>query len=190
MNAFPLHRYTFADYLRLEAESSTRHEFLDGEIVAMAGGTPEHAALAMAVGTQLNNQLAGGNCRVYSSDLRVHVGESGLTTYPDVTVICGPSERLRTSDATVVNPKLVVEITSDSSEHYDRGAKLEHYQTIPSLVCIVVVSHREPLVEVWTRQGAAWTKTESRRGARAMIAPLAVELDVDALYAAAAEPEA
>ncbi len=190
MNAFPLHRYTFEDYLRLEAESSTRHEFLDGEIVAVAGGTPAHAALAMAVGTQLNNQLARGNCRVYSSDLRVHVSESGLTTYPDVTVVCGPTERLRTSDTTVVNPKLVVEITSDSSEHYDRGPKLERYQTIPSLVSIVVVSHREPLVEVWIRQGAAWAKTESRRGERAMIAPLAVELDVDALYAAAAEPEA
>jgi Uma2 family endonuclease len=102
-----MHRYVLADYLRLEAESSTRHEFLEGEIVALAGGTPEHAALAMAVGAQLMNQLGGGNCRVYSSDLRVHVVDSGLTTYPDVTVVCGPTERLRTSDTTVVNPKLL-----------------------------------------------------------------------------------
>lgn len=188
VSAFPLHRYTYADYLRLEAESSTRHEYLEGEIVAMAGGTPEHAALAMAIGRQFGNQLEGKACRVFSSDLRVRVLATGLTTYPDVTVICGPSERDPEDSATVVNPTVVVEVTSESSEAYDRGAKHDHYRSIPSLAAIVVVSHREPLVEVTTRGASDWTKQEFRAGDRAVIAAIGVEFDVTALYAVAQEP--
>src|SRR5690242_19737220 len=110
----------------------------------MAGGTPEHAALAMAVGAQLNNQLKGSKCRVFSSDLRIRVQSSVLATYPDVTVVCGPTERDPENAVTVTNPKLVVEVTSSSTEDYDRGAKLQQFQTIPSLVAIVIVSHRKP----------------------------------------------
>jgi len=189
VSVFPLHRYTFGDYLRLEEESSTRHEFLDGEIVAMAGGTPEHAALAMAVGRQLGNQLEGTHCRVFSSDLRVRVPATGLTTYPDVTVVRGPTERDAESATTVTNPTVVVEVTSDSSEDYDRGAKPQHFQTLPSLAAIVVVSHREPRVEVWTRAEKGWSRSEAGRAERVAISPLEAELDVDALYAAAREPE-
>lgn len=87
-----LHRYTFQEYLVLEASSTVRHEFLAGEIYAIAGGTPQHAALAMAVGASLFSQTRGGPCRVHSSDLRVRALATGLTTYPDVTVVCGPYE--------------------------------------------------------------------------------------------------
>jgi len=187
--AFPLHRYTFADYLLLEQESSTRHEFLDGEIVAMAGGTPEHAALAMAAGRQLGNQLQGTKCRVFSSDLRVRVPATGLTTYPDVTVVGGRTERDPESEATVTNPTVVVEVTSDSSEDYDRGGKLSQYQTIPSVTAVVIISHRESRVEVWSRTGSDWARTEARRGQQVAIAPLGANIDVDALYAAGQEPE-
>jgi Uma2 family endonuclease len=189
VSAFPLHRYTFEQYLALEEESSIKHEFLEGEIVAMAGGTPEHAALAMAFGRQLGNQLEGTRCRVFSSDLRVRVVATGLTTYPDVSVVCGPVERDPEGPTTVTNPKIVVEVTSDSSEHYDRGAKLEHFQQIPSLEAVAIVSHRQPLVEVWTRASAGWTHAAAGPGERAPIAPLGVEIDVTALYAAASEPE-
>ena len=186
--AFPLHRYTFADYLRLEEESSTRHEFLEGEIVAMAGGTPEHAALAMAVGRPIGNQLEGRGCRVFSSDLRVKVSQTGLVTYPDVTVLCGPSQRDPEDQTTVLNPAVVVEITSDSSEQYDRGVKLEHYKTIPSLTAIVIVSHRERHIEVHARGDQGWTIAAATADARALIPLLGVSLDVDAVYAAAEEP--
>lgn len=186
--AFPLHRYQYSDYLRLEEESSTRHEFLDGEIVAMAGGTPEHAALAMAVGRQLGNQLAGTPRRVFSSDLRVRVLATGLATYPDVSVVCGRSERDPDSPTTVTNPKVLVEVTSDSSEHYDRGPKLEHYQQIASLEAVVVVSHRERRVDVWSRAEGHWTSASSGEGGTAPVAALAASIDVDALYDAAAEP--
>lgn len=186
---FPLHRYTFLDYLRLEDESSTRHEFLDGEIVAIAGGTPEHAALAMAVGRQLGNQLAGRSCRVFSSDLRIRVPATGLTTYPDVTVVCGRTERDPESATTVINPSLVVEITSDSTEAYDRGSKLESYKALPSLSAILIVSHREPSVDVWARTPEGWSRSTAAPGERARVDSLGVELDLDTLYAEALEPE-
>lgn len=190
VSAFPLHRYTFQQYLTLESDSPIKHEFLDGEIVAMAGGTPEHAALAMALGRQLGNQLEGSKCRVFSSDLRVRVAATGLTTYPDVSVVCGPTERDPEGPTTVTNPRLVVEVTSDSSEHYDRGAKLEHFQQIPSLDAVVIVSHREPLVEVWTRADERWDHASARPGGAVSVASLGVQIDVTALYAAAAEPGA
>ena len=185
---FPLHRYTLDDYLALEEESSTRHEFWEGEIVAMAGGTPEHAALAMAVGRQLGNQLEGTACRVFSSDLRVRILETGLVTYPDVTVICGPSERDPKSDTTVLNPRVAVEVTSDSSEHYDRGDKLEHYKTVPTMQAVVIVSHRERRVDVFSRQGTEWIFESKTSGEVASVAAVNASIDVDALYAAATEP--
>ncbi|CAN5451990.1 Uma2 family endonuclease [soil metagenome] len=188
MGALPLHHYTFAEYTRLEAESSTRHEFLDGEIYAMAGGTPEHAAMAMAIGSPLLERLRGGPCRVFTSDLRVRVSATGLTTYPDVTVVCGPSLRDPDSPTTVTNPKVVVEVTSDGTERYDRGEKLEHYQRVPTIDAVVIVSHRERCIEVWTRDETGWVHAIAREGERAMITPIGCWIDVDAIYAAAAEP--
>jgi Uma2 family endonuclease len=120
-----LHRYTFRDYLDLEETSSVRHEFLEGEIYGMAGGTPEHAALTMSAGAALLAAARGGPCRVHSSDLRVRVLATGLVTYPDVTVVCGPYETDPDSPTTITNPRVVVEVTSDSTEEYDRGEKLE-----------------------------------------------------------------
>jgi len=126
-----LHRYTYADYLALEAASNVKHEFLAGEIYGMAGGTPEHAALGVAVSSALLAQLRGGPCRVYSSDLRVRVLATGLATYPDVTVVWGEAERDPESPTTIVNPRLVVEVLSDSTTDYDRGEKLQHYRQVP-----------------------------------------------------------
>lgn len=180
-----LHRYTFAEYLALEASSTVRHEFLAGEIYAMAGGTPQHAALAVAVSAALLTQLRGGPCRVHSSDLRVRALATGLTTYPDVTVVCGPYETDPQDKNTIVNPRLVVEITSDSTEEYDRSDKLESYQRIPSLDAIVLVSHREHLLEIFERQGdATWRRSEARRSEHLVIAALGATLAVDEIYLA------
>jgi Uma2 family endonuclease len=184
--AVALHRYTFREYVLLEEHSNVRHEFLGGEIYAMAGGTPEHAALAAAITAALFTAARGGPCRVHSSDLRVRVLATGLATYPDVTVVCGPYELDPEDKNSVVNPTVVVEITSESTEEYDRVEKLAAYQRIPSLAAVVLVSHRERLVEVLERDGStAWRRTEARRGARVRLAALDVQLDVDDLYAAA-----
>ncbi len=182
-----LHRYTFQEYLALEASSTVRHEFFAGEIYAMAGGTPRHAALSMAVGAALLAQVRGGPCRVHSSDLRVRALATGLTTYPDVTVVCGPYETDAQDKNTVLNPRLLVEVTSDSTEDYDRGEKLESYQRIASVEAVVLVSHREHLIEVFERQAdSSWRRSEARSGASLKLAGLGVTLTVDDIYAAAA----
>lgn len=181
-----LHRYTFHEYLMLEESSTVRHEFLAGEIYAMAGGTPLHAALAMTVGASLVAQTRGGPCRVHSSDLRVRALTTGLTTYPDVSIVCGPYQSDSQDKNTITNPRLLVEVTSDSTEEYDRGEKLDSYQRIPSLEAVVLVSHREQLIEVFERQSdSSWRRSEARTGAELRIAALGATLVVDEIYAAA-----
>ena len=189
-SAFPLHRYTYQDYVSLEEESSTRHEFLAGEIVAMAGATPEHAAMAAEVIGQLREQTRGGSCRVFTSDLGVRVKATGLATYPDASVVCGPTERDPDKRTNVTNPRVIVEVTSDSTEDYDCGEKLAHYKQVPSLEAIVIVSHREAKVDVWSRSTDSphWSHTSVGAGGSAAVPALSCRLDVDAIWRAAAEP--
>jgi len=183
--------HAFGDYVQLEAGSPIKHEYLGGQIYAMAGGTPEHAALAMAIGAKLTVAIEGGRCRVYSSDLRVRVSKTGLATYPDVSVVCGPREVDPEDKNSVTNPALLVEVTSKSSEEYDRGEKFEHYKTIPSLREYVLVSHQEPAIEVRRRQDdGTWTSHAFRARERAELASVPCVLDVDAIYAAAEDPKA
>jgi Uma2 family endonuclease len=137
------HRFTYADFLAHEEASADKHEFLDGDIYAMPAVTPEHAALSVAISTMLSNHLGPSTaCRVFSSDLRVRVLATSLVTYPDVTVVRGPLERDPESRTTVTNPTLVVEVSSDGTEEWDRGEKREQFQQIQSLREILLVSHR------------------------------------------------
>ena len=177
-----LHRYTYAEYLALEDGANVRHEFLDGEIYAMAGGTPEHAAICANVTAALTVQLRGKGSRVHASDLRIRVVETGLATYPDVTVIC---QRLEVDPAhrhTATNPTLIVEVLSPSTAAYDRGEKLTHYQRIPSLAEVVLVAHDERLIEVWRRDAdGAWHRGEARTGAVAL-SSIGATLELDDVY--------
>lgn len=188
----PAHRvnYTFADFLALEAFSNVKHEFLDGQIYGMAGGTPDHAALKAALTGLLFGQVRGGNCRVHDSDLRVRVLATGLVTYPDLTIVCGPRELDPADPNTVTNPALIVEVLSQSTEDYDRGDKFEHYKHITTLCQYVLVSQDRREVEVWTRRGEDWTRVVSKKGDRARLDTVGAELDVDELYDATAEPAA
>ena len=182
-----LHRYTFAEYLAIEEIARVKHEYLGGEIYAMAGGTPEHAALGAALTTMIGEQLRGRPCRVYSSDLRIRVLATGLATYPDVTIVCGPTERDPESKTHVVNPRVVIEVTSDGTEDYDRGEKLAHYKQAPSLATVVLVSHRERRVDVWTREGAEWSVATHGGGAVVSLPAIDCSLDIDAVYDVAGE---
>jgi Uma2 family endonuclease len=163
----PAHRirYSWSDYLALEETSNVRHEFLDGQIYGMAGGTPEHAALKAALTGLLFSQIRRGTCRAHDSDLRVRVLETGLATYPDITVVCGPSERDPQDANAVTNPTLIVEVLSASTEDYDRGDKFEHYKRLPSLKEYVLVSHSERVVEAWSRQpNGSWSQRLAKDG--------------------------
>jgi Uma2 family endonuclease len=184
-----IHSYTYDAYLEYEASSTTKHEFIDGDIYAMAGGTVEHAIIAVNVSSSLSLQLRGSPCVVASSDLKVRVLSSGMTTYPDVTVICGPAERDPKSRDVVLNPSLVVEVLSDSTEDWDRGEKLESYKTIPSISACVIVSHRQRRVEV-VRRGVdgTWTTEVAGPGQTLALDPLTCTLSVDEVYRNVAIP--
>jgi len=174
---------TYAEYLAAEATSDVRHEYLNGEVWAMAGGTPEHGALALAIGGELRGALRGKPCRVYSSDVRVRVSDTGLSTYPDVSVVCGQLETAPDDKDAITNPVVLVEVLSDTTEAYDRGAKAAHYRRTPSLREYVLVSQAEPLVEVFRRaESGRWELLEARPGETIEIASLGVRLDVGTVY--------
>lgn len=181
-------RYTYAQYLALERTSNVKHEFLGGQIFAMAGGTPEHAALAAAFVGLLFPDLAEHGCRAHSSDLRVRVRETGLATYPDVTIVCGASERDPDDPDAVTNPVILVEVLSPSTEEYDRGEKLQHYRTISSLEHYVLVAQDARSVESWTREGDAWTRAVLTEADMLELPAVGATLGIRTLYDTAAEP--
>jgi Uma2 family endonuclease len=183
MRAPQHHRYTWQQYLSLERSSNVKHEFFDGEIFAMAGGSPEHAALQAAVVRDLGVQLLGKRCRPYTSDLRVRVLATGLGTYPDVSVVCGTPEYDPEASDVVVNPTLIVEVLSDSTESYDRGDKFENYKRVSSLEEYVLLSSRERLIEVFRRgEDDAWIRSEGRSRATVRLESIGGALDVERIY--------
>lgn len=150
--------HSFAEYLSLEAISQVKHEYLDGHVWAMAGGSPEHAAICVNVAVLLSMALRDRPCRVYNSDLRVRVRASGLATYPDLSVICGalqtdPDDR---GGNTAINPTLLVEVLSPSTQSYDRGEKLAHYKRIDSVREILLIAQDERKLELWCRSDSGW----------------------------------
>lgn len=180
-----LHRHTYADYCAVESMNpSTKHEFLDGEIYAMSGGTLDHAGLAAEVLRALGNQLESGACRPCTSDLRIYVEAVGMATFPDGSVIGGAVEQHPPSPKdTALNPRVLLEVTSDSSEEYDTTTKLEAYRTIPSLRDYVIVSHRERRITVHHRgDDGTWTSRVAITGGRIEVASLAASLVVDEIY--------
>jgi Uma2 family endonuclease len=179
-----LHRYTYADYVAVEKDSPTKHEYLDGEIYAMAGGSENHSALAAEVLRALGNAVGDRPCRVHTSDLRIYVEAVGFATFPDGSVICGPFQQHAPSpEATALNPIILIEVTSDSSEEHDTGTKLEAYRTIPALRDYIIVSHRERRITVYHRTDAnTWTTRVAISGGRVAVETLAVDLDVDTIY--------
>lgn len=176
-------RMSYAEYLALEADAEVKHEYWAGEIVAMAGGTIEHGALGAAIIAALVRVLAGRPCRVYTSDVRVRVRETDLAVYPDVTVVCGRLEADDEDPHAIVNPVLLVEVLSDSTEGTDRGPKAAHYRRIPSLREYVFVSQREPHVEVCRRNEAGvWEIHEFRAGEVVELASVDARIPVDDVY--------
>lgn len=177
---------SYPEYLAFEAASETKHEYVNGEVFAMAGGSIVHGALAAAVIAALSNVLRERTCRVLSSDVRVRVKATGLSTYPDVSVVCAKIMVDPDDEHGVLNPSLIVEVLSDSTEAYDRGAKAAHYRRIPALREYVLVSQSEPLIEVYRRneRGNWELVAEARAGARAELASCGepIFLDVDAIY--------
>lgn len=177
---------SYAEYLEREAKSVTKHEWLDGVIYDMSGGTPDHAGLGAAVIRTLGNQLAGKRCRVFGPDLKVRVLATGLATYPDASVVCGQIEPDPESRNTAVtNPTVLVEVLSDSTEGYDRGEKFAHYRRIPSLREYVLVGQAKRRIEVFRKNEAGlWVLVaEAGAGEAATLESIGCTLLVDEVYA-------
>jgi Uma2 family endonuclease len=182
----PSRHYTLEDYLSVEEMSAVRHEFFQGEIFAMAGGTPEHAALSAAVVVVLGTRLEGRPCRPYSADLRIRVIATGLATYADATVICGDPIRDPASPTHVTNPSVIVEVLSPGTEAYDRGEKREHYQQIASLREYVLVAQDHREIEVHARAtSGSWRRSVYGAGQTVDLPSIGVQFPVDTLYNAA-----
>ncbi len=173
-------KVTFAEYIAAENASDRKHQLVNGEVFDMGGGTPEHAALIASVGGELCAQLHGRPCRPYASELRVGVDD--LVTYPDWSVVCGKLERHPEDAATILNPTVLVEVLSDSTEAYDRGEKAERYRRIPSLREYILVSQHRPHIELFRRTERGWTLLEAGKGQRLHLESIDCQLDVDAVY--------
>jgi Uma2 family endonuclease len=161
MSAAPTLKLTPAEYLAIERKAEFKSEYFAGEMFAMAGARFPHNAIKDNLIYRINRELNGGPCRTLSSDQRVKVSQTGLYTYPDIIVLCEPPQFEDDQRDTLINPRVIVEVLSESTETYDRGEKAKHYKRIPSLQEYVLVSQREALVERMVRQDdGSWKVTE------------------------------
>lgn len=176
------HRYSYAEYLAYERDSGLKHEYDDGEILAMAGGFRRHNALASRVSGALESGRRAG-CVAFQSDQKVRVLATGRATYPDASLVCGPIEGdpADPGGATITNPTLIVEVLSPSTEQDDRGSKWQHYQQLSSLQEYVLVSQTERRVERYRRLApGTWEYSEITDGQLALTT--GAVLDLRALY--------
>ena len=151
-----------AEYLAIERQAERRSEFFAGEMFVMSGGTRQHSRIATNLAAEFSIRLKHHTCVPYNTDLRVKVTATGLFTYPDLSVVCGPPELLDDEMDTLLNPSVIVEVLSESTEAYDRGKKFEHYRQIPSLREYLLVSQREPRIEQFVRQtSGTWLLREA-----------------------------
>ena len=161
MASLPINILSEERYLQLDRQAETRSEFHDGEMFAMAGGSPNHSLLANRVGSLLDRQVPGG-CRTFNSDLRIKVAAAGVYTYADCTVICGDLEYADDQRDVVLNPGLIAEVLSPSTEGYDRGKKFEAYRTLTSLREYLLISQERPHVEHYSKQDdGSWLLREA-----------------------------
>jgi len=162
MSAQPQPHLTPDQYLEAERAAEFRSEYYNGHIYAMSGGSYRHAQIIGGLVRELGNALKNRPCSVVSSDLRLRVSPDGLYTYPDVVVICGDPKFADDRSDTLLNPTLIVEVLSPSTEAYDRGFKSAQYRTLESLEEYVLVAQAEPRVEVFRRQpGGHWLLSEA-----------------------------
>jgi Uma2 family endonuclease len=177
---------TEEEYLAIERLAEFRSEFYNGEMFALAGASRRHNRIVTNLVIALGTQLRDRSCNVYSNDMRVRVKNTGLFTYPDLVVTCGEEELAGDEQDTLLNPLVIFEVLSDSTEAYDRGKKFEHYQNIESLSTYVLVAQDAPRIELYVRQerGRTWVYTETHEtDALFGIEAIGCELKLEDVYA-------
>jgi Uma2 family endonuclease len=152
------------EYLAIERKAEVRSEYYAGEMFAMSGASREHNIIVANLTRRLMEQMDDKPCELYSNDMRVRIPATGLYTYPDVVVVCGEPQFEDDHVDTLLNPIVIIEVLSPSTEAYDRGRKFEHYQQIPSLVEYLLIAQEPCRVEQFVRQGAAqWLYSEAHQ---------------------------
>src|SRR4051812_17679987 len=184
--------YTVDEYFRIDTDSEVRHEYVDGEIIDMAGGTDRHSHITHNVNGSLWSRLRGKPCQGRDSNLRVRYGRRVQYGYPDALIVCGPPQfdPAAPRETTLLNPRVLVEVLSESTEAYDRGLKFERYRQIESLAEYVLVAADRPSVDVYRRQPSGlWTlQPYGGLGATAAIESAGIELPLAEVYAGLAFP--
>ena len=155
----PLTTYSPDEYIVRERAAEFRSEFIDGRIVAMAGASRAHSLISINLGREVSAALRGRDCETYDSNMRVKVADTGLYTYPDLTIACGRPEFEDGQLDTLTNPSVIFEILSASTEAYDRGEKFARYRRLSSLREYVLVSQTSARVERFARAGDVWVLT-------------------------------
>jgi Uma2 family endonuclease len=150
------------DYLALERSADFKSEYFAGEIFAMSGASEPHNLIVVNASAELRQQLKKRPCKLYANDMRVKVSPTGLYTYSDLIVVCGKAQFDDVHFDTLLNPTLIIEVLSDSTEAYDRGRKFEHYRKLESLAEYVLIAQHRPHIESYRRQlDQQWLLTES-----------------------------
>lgn len=173
---------SYDEYLEFAARAEVKHEFIDGRVVAMAGGSIEHSRLVARLGYLLQVGLEDKPCNVFSSDGRVRIEATNRATYPDLSVVCGPVVPARDDPHGLTNPVVLVEVLSDGTEKDDRGSKFAHYRRLESLKDYVLVAQDAPRVEVFRRDSEAWTLREYGPAEVVELESLGLRLEVDRIY--------
>ena len=187
------HRYTTEEYLAKELSATEKHEFQDGEILAMSGGSYEASLIACNFIGELNTALKGKPGRVLESNVRVRIARDNRYVYPDSMIICGSPEfdPLDNKRHTVLNPRVIIEVLSPSTEAYDRGDKFDSYRAIPSLEEYVMISQDRANMESWLRQPSGDWSIISTKGLEAVakVRCLGIELSMADIYAGVEWPD-
>lgn len=149
----PQRTWTPAEYLAFErAQNDAKHEYLNGEVILMAGASLEHNRIVSNLVATLHAQMRGRPCDVFSGDMRVHIAATGLYTYPDIAALCGEPQLEDSESDILLNPGVIMEVLSPSTEAYDRGAKFDHYRSIESLQTYVLIAQERAQIELFQRQ--------------------------------------
>lgn len=175
---------TLEEYLEFDANAEGRYEYYDGEVFEMSGGSPEHALLSSRLGFLLQRELLPGNCLIYSSDVRIKVPLMPPYRYADVSALCGqPIYENVGNQKLLVNPTLIVEVLSPSTEKYDRGGKLKAYKSIETLREYLLIWQDEKFVTLLTKHNEKfWFQSEYVAGETLKLESLDCELTVDEIY--------
>lgn len=176
--------YTIAEYLKMEKASDVKHEYFRGEIFAMAGAGNRHNVLFKNMFGQLYMNLMGKPCQPYGSDMRIHIPENTLFTYPDISVICGDFIASPEDEETFILPAVLIEILSPSTKNYDRGEKFKLYRDIPSLKEYILVDSESVNIEVFRlNAGGHWELEEYKTLAENLtINAIAVSITIRDIY--------